>query len=148
MASASTSDGKIFMESINIFPLFPTFSTFFPFKNTCNFYEKTLKTDKNFLFQFLSMSVFSKMFPHLIWDFQSYLGRKKGTLETFLSLGLFISRPRPMASASKMRPRLRKTFPRFPFFFLSNLRKTQIRRDKFLLQTWHGKKLKQNTSSM
>ena len=48
---------------------------------------------------------------------------------TFLSLGLFISRPRPTASASKMRPRLQKTFPRFPFFNLGNFGQTSN-------QTW------------
>ena len=53
---------------------------------------------------------------------------------TFLSLGLFISRPRPTASASKMRPRLRKTFPRFPFVYFGNLGKTQIRGQKFFLR--------------
>ena len=41
-------------------------------------------------------------------------------METFLSFCLFISRPRPTASASKMRPRLQKTFPRFPFFYFGN----------------------------
>ena len=59
-------------------------------------------------------------------NFQSYLSRKKGTSETFLSLGLFISRSRPTASTSKIRPRLRKTFPQFPFFYFGNLGKTQI----------------------
>ena len=127
------------------FHVFPTFSTFFPSK-TLLFLRKNLKSEKNILFQFfIHVTVFSKMFPHLIWHFQSYLGRKKGTSETFLSLGLFISRPRPTASASKMRPWLRKTFPRFPFFYLGNFGKTQIRRGKILLQTWHGKKPKQNT---
>ena len=53
-------------------------------------------------------------------NFQSYLSRKKGTSETFLSLGLFISRSRPTASTSKIRPRLRKTFPQFPFFYFGN----------------------------
>ena len=110
--------------SKNIFPLFfhvfPTFSTFFPSK-TLLFLRKNLKSEKNILFQFfIHVTVFSKMFPHLIWHFQSYLGRKKGTSETFLSLGLFISRPRPTASASKMWPRLQKTFPRFPFFYFGN----------------------------
>ena len=57
----------------------------------------------------------------------SYLSRKKGTSGTFLSLGLFISRSRPTASTSKMRPRLQKTFPRFPFFYFGNLDKSQIR---------------------
>ena len=48
------------------------------------------------------------MFPLLIWNFQSYLGRKKGTSETFLSLGLFISWSRLTALTSKMQPRLQK----------------------------------------
>ena len=59
-------------------------------------------------------------------NFLSYLSRKKGILETFLSLGLFISRSRPTASTSKIWPRLRKSFPRFPFFYFGNLGKTQI----------------------
>ena len=85
---------------------FPLFLLFFPSK-TLLFLRKNLKSEKNILFQFfIHVTVFSKMFPHLIWHFQSYLGRKKGTSETFLSLGLFISRPRPAASASKIRPRL------------------------------------------
>ena len=114
------------------FPQFP-FSTFFPFK-TLLFLRKNLKSEKNILFQFfIHVTVFSKMFPHLIWHFQSYLGRKKGTSEIFLSLGL-----KNAASASK-------TFPQFPFFYLGNFGKTQIRRGKILLQTWHGKKSKQNT---
>ena len=110
--------------SKNIFPLFfhvfPTFSIFFPSK-TLLFLQKNLKSEKNILFQFfIHVTVFSKMFPHLIWHFQSYLGRKKGTSETFLSLGLFISQPPPTASASK-------TFPQFPFFYLGNFGKTEIR---------------------
>ena len=64
----------------------------------------------------------------------SYLSRKKGTSETFLSLGLFISRPRPAASASKIRPRLRKTFPQFPFFYFGNLEKLKSDEDKFFLR--------------
>ena len=40
---------------------------------------------------------------------------------TFLSLGL--------------RPRLQKIFPRFPFFYLGNLGKTQIRRGQIFPQT-------------
>ena len=64
----------------------------------------------------------------------SYLSRKKGTSETFLSLGLFISPPRPAASASKIRPRLRKTFPQFPFFYLGNLEKLKSDEDKFFLR--------------
>ena len=68
-------------------------------------------------------------------NFQSYLSRKKGTSETFLSLGLFISRSRPTASTSKIRPRLRKTFPQFPFFYFGNLGKTQITRGQIFPQT-------------
>ena len=64
----------------------------------------------------------------------SYLSRKKGTSETFLSLGLFISRPRPTASASKIRLWLRKTFPQFPFFYFGNLEKLKSDEDKFFLR--------------
>ena len=101
----STSDGKIFFDQKIFFhffsTFFPLFLLFFPSK-TLLFLRKNLKSEKNILFQFfIHVTVFSKMFPHLIWHFQSYLGRKKGTSETFLSLGLFISRPRPTASALK-----------------------------------------------
>ena len=41
---------------------------------------------------------------------------------TFLSIGL--------------RPRLQKTFPRFPFFYFGNLDKPQIRRGQICPQTW------------
>ena len=60
----------------------------------------------------------------LVW-FQccpSYLSRKKGISGTFLSLGL--------------RPRLQKTFPRFPFFYFGNLDNTSIRRGQICPQTW------------
>ena len=108
----------------------------FPIQNettTCNFFKiwlykitivySTKKPDKwkkHSVSIFVLTTVFEKMCPHLIWDVLSYLSRKKGISETFLSLGLFISRPRPTASASKMRPRLQKTFPRFPFFYFGN----------------------------
>ena len=82
--------------------------------------KKPDKWKKHSVSIFVLTTVFEKMCPHLIWDVLSYLSRKKGISETFLSLGLFISRPRPTASASKMRPRLQKTFPRFPFFNLGN----------------------------
>ena len=65
----------------------------------------------------------------------SYLSRKKGTSGTFLSLGLFISWSRTTASTLKMRPRLQKTFPRFPFFYYGNLDKSQIRRRKGYILT-------------
>ena len=50
---------------------------------------------------------------------------------TFLSLGL--------------RPRLQKTFPRFPFVYFGNLGKTQIRGQKFFLRRVIEKKTEQNT---
>ena len=50
----------------------------------------------------------------------SYLSRKKGTSEKFLGLSLFISR-------------LQKTFPRFPFFYFSNLEKLKSDKHKFFL---------------
>ena len=69
----------------------------------------------------------------LVWfeNFPSYLGRKKGTSETFLSLGL--------------QPRPQKPFPRFPFFYLGNLGKSQIRRGQILPQPWQEQISKQNT---
>ena len=47
---------------------------------------------------------------------------KKGILGTFLSLSL--------------RPRLQKTFPRFPFFYFGNLDNTSIRQGQICPQTW------------
>ena len=66
-------------------------------------------------------------------SFSQVTSVEKWKLVTFLGLGL--------------RPRPQKTFPQFLFFYFGNLRKTQIRRGKILLQTWHGKKSKQNTIS-
>ena len=60
----------------------------------------------------------------LVW-FQCcprYFSRKKGISGTFLSLGL--------------RPRLQKTFPRFPFFYFSTLDNTSIRRGQICPRTW------------
>ena len=57
---------------------------------------------------------------------------------SFLSLGLRPRLQKPTASASK-------TFPRFPFFNLGNLGKTQIRRGQILPQTWREQISKQNT---
>ena len=62
-----------------------------------------------------------KKFVHVWFEISSVTSvDKREPRGTFLSLGLFISRPRPTASASKMRPRLQKTFPRFPFFYFGN----------------------------
>ena len=92
--------------------------------------KKPHKWKKHSVSIFVLTTVFEKMCPHLIWDFLSYLSRQKGTSGN-------ISQPRPVhfsASASKMRPRLRKTFPRFPFVYFGNLGKTQIRGQKFFLR--------------
>ena len=98
----------------------------------CKFTKKPWKMKKAFCFDCFSMSRSESKFFHVWFEFfPSYLSRKKEISETFLGLGL--------------RPRPQKTFPRFPFFYFGNLGKTQIRRGKILLQTWHGKKSKQNT---
>ena len=72
----------------------------------------------------------------LVWfeNSPSYLGRKKGISETFLSFGL-ISHCLGF-----------KTFPQFPFSNLSNLGKTQIRCGQILPQTWREQISKQNTN--
>ena len=76
-----------------------------------------------------------KKFFHVWFEFfPIYLGRKKGTSKTFLSLGL--------------RPRLQKTFSRFPFFYLGILEKTQIRREKIFPLTCQEQLSKQNTISL
>ena len=99
----------------------------------CKFTKKPWKMKKAFCFDYFSMSQSKSKFFHVWFEFfPSYLSRKKETSETFLGLGL--------------RPRPQKTFPQFPFFYFGNLGKTQIRRGKILLQTWHGKKSKQNTN--
>ena len=100
----------------------------------CKFTKKHWKMKKAFCFDYFSMSRSESKFFHVWFEFfPSYLSKKKEISETFLGLGL--------------RPRPQKTFPRFPFFYFGNLGKTQIRRGKILLQTWHGKKSKQNTIS-
>ena len=99
------------------------------------FTKKPWKMKKAFCFDYFSMSRSESKFFHVWFEFfPSYLSKKKEISETFLGLGL--------------RPRPQKTFPRFPFFYFGNLGKTQIRRGKILLQTWHGKKSKQNTISL
>ena len=64
-----------------------------------------------------------KFDPRLILVFPKLPQQKKGNLGN-------ISQPQPVhfsASASKIRLRLQKTFPRFPFFYFGNLGKTKIR---------------------
>jgi len=74
-------------------------------------------------------TVFEKMCPHLIWNFLSYLGWKKGISETLLSLCLFFSWL--TASASKMQPWLQK--PLMPFFYLGNLTNFSFTLGQFFL---------------
>ena len=101
-------------------------------KGIWNANEKARKMKKSILFRYLFLPLPSAKLIHAWFEFfPSYLSRKKEISETFLGLGL--------------RPRPQKTFPQFPFFYFGNLGKTQIRRGKILLQTWHGKKSKQNT---
>ena len=71
------------------------------------------------------------MCPRLILISQVTSVEKREPRGTFLSLGL--------------RPRLQKLFPRFPFFYLGNLEKSQIRRGQILPQTWREQISKQNT---
>ena len=97
-----------------------------------NLQKSIEKMKKAFCFDYFSMSQSKSKFFHIWFEFfPSYLSKKKEISETFLGLGL--------------RPWPQKTFPRFPFFYFGNLGKTRIRRGKILLQTWHGKKSKQNT---
>ena len=57
---------NIFCSQKIFFHFFSTFFYFFSFKNTIIF-TKNLKSEKNILFQFfIHVTVFSKMFPHLI----------------------------------------------------------------------------------
>ena len=94
----------------------------------CKFTKKHWKMKKAFCFDYFSMSQSKSKFFHVWFEFfPIYLSIKKEISETFLGL------------------RPHKIFPRFPFFYFGNLGKTQIRRGKILLQTWHGKKSKQNT---
>ena len=102
------------------FPFISTFSTFFSIQKTLVIFTKNPKNWKNIQFQFLSITVFRKMFPHLTWNFQSYIGRKKGTSETFLSIDLFISWPRPQ-----------KCSLGFEKLFLRSLFSTPITSEKF-----------------
>ena len=97
---------------------------------------KATKMKKTFCFNNCACYFLWKIFVLILYQsFLSYLSRKKGTTETFLSLGLIISWSRPMASTSKMRPWLQKTFPRFPFFYFDNLDKSQIRRRQIFPQS-------------
>jgi len=68
-----------------------------------------------------------------VWfeNFQVTSVNKRETRGTFLSLGL--------------RPRLQKSFLRFPFIYLGNLEKSQTRCGQIFPQTWQEQLSKQNT---
>ena len=86
-------------------------------------YKKAIQMKKVFCFNNCACRVFRTNLV-LVW-FQCcprYFSRKKGISGTFLSLGL--------------RPRLQKTFPRFPFFYFGNLDNTSIRQGQICPQTW------------
>ena len=106
---------------------FHFFSTFSPSKTLTFFTKKAKNLKKHSDSIFIHVSL-QKNVSTSDLRFPKLLSRKKGTSETFLSLGLFISQPWPTASASKIRLRLRITFPPFPFFYFGNLGKTSIRR--------------------
>ena len=88
-----------------------------------NFTKKHYKMKKAFCFDYFSMSWSKSKFFHVWFEF----------FPSYLIIGL------------SLQPWPQKFFPRFPFFYFGNLGKIQIRRGKILLQTWHGKKSKQNT---
>ena len=104
--------------------------------------RKALNRREKVFFSGLFYDTFIKIL--LTSDFSlslSYPSRHKGTSGNisqprgiFLSLCMFISWPWPTTPASKMRPQLRKTFPRFPFVYFGNLGKTQIRGQKFVIE--------------
>ena len=95
-------------------------------------YEKARQMKKAFCSDNSAGYFLRKKFdPRLILVFPKLPQQKKGNLGN-------ISQPQPVhfsASASKIRLRLRKTFPRFPFFYFGNLGKTKIRRGQIFPQS-------------
>ena len=139
---------KIFKTAQNLLISREIKTTYFKVRRPDEIFKKPDKWKKHSVLKIVLATFFGRNLVYVWFEIcPSYLSRKKGTSETFLNLSLFISRPRSTASASKIRLQLWKTFPRFPFFYLGNFGKTQIRHGKILLQMWHGKKLKQNTIS-
>ena len=126
----------------NIYGVHKYFSTFFPLfspsKTLVIFTKKPKNLKKTFCFNFYPCQSSAKCF-HIWFEISKVTSVEKreprkhfsASICSFLGLGLW--------------PRLRKTFPWFPFFYFGNLGKTQIRRGKILFQTCHGKKSKQNT---
>ena len=101
-------------------------------QNTCNFFKiwlsqkcpksiergpkkqlytprKSQTNEKNILFQFLCLPLSLKKCVHIWFEMSSVTSVEKRE-----------SRKHFSASASKMRPRLQKTFPWFPFFYFGN----------------------------
>ena len=74
--------------------------------------KKPHKWKKHFVLMIVQATFFGRNLVYIWFEIcPSDLSRKKGTLGNI---------SQPTASASKMRPRLQKTFPRFPFFYFSN----------------------------
>ena len=85
-------------------------SSYFYYLPFVNLRKNLEKMKKAFCFDYFSMSRPESKFFHVWFEFfPSYLSRKKEISETFLGLGL--------------RSRPQKTFPRFPFFYFSNMGK-------------------------
>ena len=73
--------------------------------NYCIFHEKARQMKKAFCFKNYLATFFGRNLVYAWFKIcPSYLSRKKGTPETFFSLGLIISQSRPTASASKNFP--------------------------------------------
>ena len=85
-------------------------------------HEKTRKMKKAFCFNNCSCYNLRKNVSSSDFSFSQVTSvAKKEPRGTFLSLGL--------------RPRLQKTFPRFPFYYFGNLGKTKIRRGQIFPQS-------------
>ena len=132
------SDGKTLMEKLCLlFSFFPIFTytkrlNFIIFMLDLLCHEKTRKMKKTFCFNNCSCYNLRKNLSSFDFSFSQVTSvEEREPRGTFLSLGL--------------RPRLQKLFPRFPFFYLGNLEKSQIRRGQVLPQTWREQISKQNT---
>ena len=120
------SDGKTLTEKlwwknfVYFFSFFPIFTStkrlnFIIFMLDLLCHEKTRKMKKTFCFNNCSCYILRKNLSSFDFSFSQVTSvEEREPRGTFLSLGL--------------RPRLQKTFPRFPFFYWGNLGKTKIRR--------------------
>ena len=122
------SDGKTLMEKLCLlFSFFPIFTytkrlnlNIFMLDLLCH--EKTRKMKKTFCFNNCSCYNLRKNLSSFDFSFSQVTSvEEREPRGTFLSLGL--------------RPRLQKTFPRFPFFYFGNLGKTKIVRGQIFPQS-------------